>query len=108
MKIITLKDGRNKTILNDRDLEDLIRDELGDEVGDKIRDLIEVKEDKKTEIESDLRYYEMELDSRNSALNEVLDVSLELSKYIGNIKRMNRNKILTLVDSIIYKVNNEI
>ena len=108
MRVITLKDGRNITILNDRDLEDLIRDELGDEVGNKIRDLIKVKEDKKTEIESDLRYYEMELESREGALLEILDVTLELKEYIEDIERMNRNKILTLVDSIRNAVNNDI
>ena len=46
MKVIELKDGTIETVLNDRDLEDLIRRELGDEVADKIKSLIEVKEDK--------------------------------------------------------------
>ena len=46
MKVIELKDGTIETVLNDRDLEDLIRRDMGDEVADKIKSLIEVKEDK--------------------------------------------------------------
>ena len=108
MRIITLKDGRHETILDNNDLEYLIREELGDEVGDKIRDLIKQADGHEEDFDSDLRFYEAELDSRNSALVDIADIATGLSQYLYFAKRINRDKITDKIDGIARIVNDEI
>ena len=108
MRIITLLDGRHETILDNNDLEYLIREELGDEVGNKIRDLIKQAEGHIEDHDSDFKFYEAELDSRNSALVEIVEVTNELSNYVQTANRLNRDKLVDKIDGIARIVNNEI
>ena len=78
-----LKNGRIVQILDDRDLFDLIREELGDEIANRIEDDYDINGEYQQAIEED---YEKELSIKDDKIEELEDTIESLQEEIDELK----------------------
>ena len=86
MAIYKLKDGRIVGLFGDRDLFDLIRDELGDDIANKIEEDYDIKCLAEQEIVDD---YERQLDIKDNEIDELKDTIDSLKEDIEELKKEN-------------------
>ena len=109
--VISLKDGRTETILEPRDALDLVAEYAGYELKSYLEDYLREQIEELEEERADLRYSERESESEadhnRAVLCSIRDEAAALSRFIEE-KRMNRNKMRTVVKSIYRQADAEL
>lgn len=112
MKNVLLNNGKQVIISNDRDIADIISEnlsyELSEMVSNRIADIDEERLYQAELARTDAVGYLSDIESKESCLNEVLDIAEELSEYIENSKRINKEKIYQKLNDIIKIISNEL
>lgn len=107
--IITLKDNEIVTIMSEKDVVDVLNDKLGYEATEYIKtfliDEVVEKAVEKVEEEND-KYIERIEESFNVSVYDSLQSLEELKETINAMKRMNRDKIISGVESIYKQLEN--
>ena len=111
MAVLSLKDGSVETILQPEDFQYLLDDYLGYDAVKYFENLIERLQEEadytKAKVETDLGAYESQLDSCQSCFIDLLDLAETMEKLLRK-SRLNRTKLLGLIDQIQIEINNQI
>jgi hypothetical protein len=106
-KTIYLKDGSTEILFSDNDFQKLICDKLGREAEQEVIELMEKADYNKEKVNTDLGSYEASLDEMNCCLNDVLDSLDNMRKFLEG-KRIDKEKLKDMIDSIERQINNYI
>jgi len=108
MNVISLKDGSTRTILQEKDFQELIDQELGYEAAKYFQLLVENYETKIKEAEdndsSDLRSYEMSLESNMRAFQDIEEICRIMISDFNQEEGENKLNVLRPWVKRIYKI----
>lgn len=111
-KVIRLNDNTVEVVTDLKDIEDITRSKLGNDIADIIADNLQdnakEKEYARLKHDSDMISYESSLESNSTAFIDILEEVNKMQEYIQDSKRIDRNKILEVFNSIEKIINNQI
>lgn len=112
MRNITLNNGKQVLISNNKDIVEVIADNLSYELSEMVSNrIVDIDKERLYQAElarTDADGYLSDIESKESCLNEVLDIAEELSEYIEDAKRINKEKIYQKINDIISIIGNEL
>lgn len=108
--VVKLNDNSVHVLFGCNDFLSLVYEKLGYDAELAFKDYIAELEKKADytvqKVNTDLSSYEASLDSHTSAFNDILNSMEEIQHMIDN--SLNRNKLQTIVSSVITEINNHI
>lgn len=109
MKRIYFNDGTFEHIRNDDDFQKLIYEKLGFDAEKIIKELRAKADYTQHKINTDLTFYESELESNRTAFTDVNDALNETLDYILKCKKtINKDKLIESIRNIKSIINNQI
>lgn len=93
-----LPDGNNEMVFSDDDLVNLVDRNMGSDVSDYIKGLIEERNNLLNSVNEELTSYESDLEVYESLVLELRDSLYDLQKYVFNNNRLNKDKVVKLLN----------
>lgn len=109
--VMVLKDGKVETVLQTNDFEYLVDKYMGYDARKYFEDLIQELQEEadynQAKIDTDLGAYEASLESNTTCFQDILD-EMEEMKTIISAPRVNKQKMLNLIEQVQEQINNQI
>lgn len=109
--VIVLKDGKVETVLESKDFQYLVDKYMGYDAEQYFENLIkELQEEadyNQSKVETDLGAYEASLESNTRCFQDILE-EMEEMKTIIKAPRVNKQKLLNLIEQVQGQINNQI
>jgi len=112
MGVIQLLNGQNEVVMSNNDISYIIGKYLGGEFESLVTETI-IQNDAneiyaKEKLNSDLNSYEAGLESYHNIMQDTMEQLEELSEYMEDAKRINKDTIYQKINDIIRKLNKEL
>jgi len=102
-----LPDGSMEVLFSRDDFKRLIYEKLGSDAEQKLIEIIQEADYTQAKVNTDLESYEASLESNTRCFNDLLD-SIKEAKQLLNEKRLNKNRMVKLLDEIEKLISNQI
>lgn len=112
MQNVLLKHGTLATIDSNKDIIEVITEFCGEDLADLVSIKLEYVDREeiyaKERVHSESESYLANLEEKVEFIREVMEQLEELSKYLENTKRINRDTIYQKINSVITMINKEL
>ena len=105
---LIMKDDSVEILRDEYDLVDLIEEHMGIDCSRKVLECVEDSNYNNIKVNTDLGVYEEELNEMTTVLIEIQDTVKSLRAGVITADRMNKNKIIKTLETVIDLINNTI
>ncbi len=97
---IQLKDGTYEYIDSNEQFARLVEQNIGEDAKDYVNNLINEADYENRKFNTDLGYYEESCDEYESAAKDIDEGIIEAIKYIRDSKRIDKSKLIDILDQV--------